>query len=280
MAIVKYKPTSPGMRFVNTSDFSDITKSKPEKSLTLPLRSTGGRNQHGRITSRHRGGGHKRRLRIIDFKRDKKDMPAKVIAVEYDPNRSARIALLEYEDGERRYIVCPLGLRVGEVIVSGENVEIKVGNSMPLKNIPTGTFVHNVELRKGEGAVMARGAGTAIQIMAKEGGYAHLKLPSTEMRLVNLDCLATIGQVSNIEHDSISLGKAGKSRYRGIRPSSRGVAKNPVDHPMGGGEGKSSGGRHPTTPWGKKTKGLKTRKNKSSGRFIITRRVKKPKKKK
>ncbi|MFH1791370.1 MAG: 50S ribosomal protein L2 [Candidatus Omnitrophota bacterium] len=267
-----YKPVTPGRRWQTGYDFSEITAKKPEKSLTFILKRTGGRNMYGRITSRGRGGGHKRKYRIIDFRRDKYDVAGVVRSVEYDPNRSARIALLEYPDGERRYILCPVGLKVGDSVYSGKNVEIKVGNCMPIDIIPPGIPIHNVELHIGKGGSIGRSAGNACIILAKEGKYAHVRMPSGEVRLIRKECYASIGQVSNIEHDTISLGKAGRSRYLGIRPLSRGVAKNPVDHPMGGGEGKSSGGRHPTTPWGKPTKGYKTRKTKPSDRFIIKRR--------
>ncbi len=271
MAIKEFKPITPSRRWITGFTFEEITKDKPYKTLTAPLKKSGGRNVHGHITTRHRGGGHKRRYRLIDFKRDKDNIPARVVAIEYDPNRSARLALLEYTDNrEKRYILWPLELKVGDEVISGENVEAKVGNTMPLKNIPMGTFIHNVELKKAKGAEIVRSAGTYAQIMAKEGNFAHLKLPSGEIRMVSLDCRATIGQLGNIEHSSISLGKAGRSRWLGIKPSVRGVAMNPHDHPLGGGEGKSSGGRHPCSPWGKITKGLKTRKrNKSSERFIL-----------
>ncbi len=272
MGIKKHKPTTPTRRWQTGYTFEEITKDSPEKSLTVSLKKTGGRNVYGRITSLHRGGGHKRKWRIIDFKRDKYDIPAKVIAIEYDPNRTPRIALLEYQDGERRYIICPDGLKVGDEVVSGENVEIKVGNALPLEGIPLGIPILNIELQKGRGAKVARSAGNLAVIVAKEKGFAHIKMPSTEIRLIKLNCLACIGQVGNIEHDAIFLGKAGRSRYLGIRPHVRGVAKNPVDHPMGGGEGKSSGGRHPSTPWGKITKGLKTRKRKPSDKYILKRR--------
>jgi len=272
MGIKRYKPTSPAIRWQTTSTFEEITKSKPEESLIIPRKRTGGRNVYGRITTRHIGGGHKQMIRIVDFKRDKVNVPAKVIAIEYDPNRSARLALLEYEDKERRYIICPEGLSVGSEVSSGENADIKVGNALPLANIPLGASVYNIELRKGKGGQLVRSAGNLATMLAKEGGYAHVKLPSGEVRLIKTDCYATIGQVGNIDHDAISIGKAGRSRWLGIRPSVRGVAMNPVDHPMGGGEGKSSGGRHPTTPWGKITKGLKTRKRKTSDRYILKRR--------
>lgn len=273
MGIKRYKPITPTLRWQTTPTFEEITKSWPERRLTLPLKKSGGRNVHGHITTRHRGGGHKRRIRIIDFKRDKENIPAKVIGIEYDPNRSSRIALLEYTDGERRYIICPVDLRLNDEVLSGTDVEIKTGNTLPLRSIPLGTLVHNVELIKGNGAQIVRSAGSSAQIMAKEGNLAHLRLPSGEIRLIHMDCKATIGQVGNIDHSSISIGKAGKSRWLGIRPSVRGVAQNPHDHPLGGGEGKSSGGRHPCTPWGKPTKGYKTRKkNKPSSKYILKRR--------
>lgn len=272
MGIKTFKPTSPGSRWVTGYDFKEITKSKPEKSLIATLKKSGGRNVYGRITVRGQGGGHKQRYRIIDFKRDKYDMLARVAAIEYDPNRTCRIALLEYGDGEKRYILCPVGLKVGDEVISGKNIEIKVGNSMPLEDIPAGIPIHNIELEKGKGGKIGRSAGNACNILAKEGKFAHVKLPSGEIRLVKSDCCATIGQVGNIEHDTISLGKAGRARYLGRQPLSRGVAKNPHDHPMGGGEGKSSGGRHPCTPWGKPTKGFKTRKRKHSDKYIVKRR--------
>jgi len=273
MGIKSYKPTSPGIRWVKISDFSELTKgAKPEKSLLAPLKKSGGRNAHGRITSRHRGGGHKRMLRIVDFTREKRNVPAKVLSIQYDPNRKSRIALLQYTDGEKRYIISPLGLRVNDEIIAAPNTEIKIGNAMELRNIPAGIPICNVELKKGKGGQIARSAGNSCTIMSKEGDYAHVKLPSGEIRLILLDCYATVGQIGNVENYALSLGKAGRSRYLGRRPYSRGVAKNPHDHPMGGGEGKSSGGRHPTTPWGKITKGLKTRKSKRSNRFIIKRR--------
>jgi large subunit ribosomal protein L2 len=274
MALISRKPTSPGRRFQTAADFAEITRSKPEKSLVKTLKKTGGRNSYGRITIRHRGGGHKRRYRLIDFKRDKVEVPAKVAAIEYDPNRTVRIALLHYQDGEKRYILAPLELRVGDVVISSPEADIKPGNSLPLQNIPAGTHVHNVELKPGKGGQLARSAGAYAQLMAKEGKYAHLKLPSGEVRMVFLKCRATIGQLSNVEQGKISLGKAGRRRWQGRRPHVRGVAMNPVDHPMGGGEGKSSGGRHPVTPWGVPTKGFKTRKKvKESNRFIIKRRT-------
>lgn len=273
MGIKTYKPTSPAMRFVKGFDFEELTKNaKPEKSLLIPRKKTGGRNSSGRVTSRHRGGGHKQMMRIVDFRRDKYGIPAKVESVQYDPARSARIALLKYADGEKRYIVSPVGLRVNDEIISAPSAEIKIGNAMELRNIPPGIPIYNIELKKSKGGQIARSAGNSCLIMAKEDDYAHVKLPSGEVRLISLDCYATIGQVSNVENDAISLGKAGRSRHLGIRPYSRGVAKNPHDHPMGGGEGKSSGGRHPTTPWGKITKGLKTRKSKLSDKYILKRR--------
>ena len=273
MALITRKPTSPGRRFQTVSDFNEITRGKPEKSLLEPLKKRGGRNNRGRKTARHRGGGHKRLYRRIDFKREKLEVPAKVASIEYDPNRSARIALLHYRDGEKRYILAPLGLAVGDVVISSSEADIKPGNSLPLANIPAGTMVHNVELKPLKGGQLARAAGTAVQLMAKEGRHAQLKLPSGEVRIVLLTCRATIGQLSNVEHENVSLGKAGRKRWLGKRPHTRGVAMNPVDHPLGGGEGKSSGGRHPCSPWGVPTKGYKTRKpNKESNRYIIKRR--------
>ncbi len=272
MGTKKYNPTSPGSRWKTGYDFSEITTDRPEKSLTVTLKKTGGRNSYGRITSRGIGGGHKRRYRIIDFKRDKRDIAGTVMTIEYDPNRTCRIALVQYDDKEKRYILCPDGLKVGDRIMSGPNSEIKTGNSLPLENIPPGIAIHNIELQIGQGGKVARSAGISCVILAKEGKYAHVKMPSGEMRLVRIECYASIGQIGNIEHDTISLGKAGRSRYLGIRPLSRAVVKNPVDHPMGGGEGKSSGGRHPCTPKGIPTKGLKTRKNKRTDRFIVRRR--------
>lgn len=273
MGLIQRKPTTPAQRWMTVSSFEELTTDKPYKTLTKALKSKGGRNVYGRITMRYRGGGHKRRLRIIDFKRDKHNILGKVLSVEYDPNRSARIALLGYEDGEKRYIICPEGLSVGDSVFSGEGAEIKTGNCLPLKAIPSGTQIHNIELLRGKGGQVVRSAGSHAQIMAKEGDYAHIRMPSGEIRLIDLDCYATIGQVSNIDHESISLGKAGRTRWLGRRPKVRGVAKNPVDHPMGGGEGKSSGGRHPCSPWGMPSKGFKTRKkNKPSDRFILKRR--------
>ena len=275
MAMKKYKPTSPGRRWASMVDNSDITKHRPEKSLLLPLKRTGGRNVHGRITVRHQGGGAKRMLRIIDFKRQRFDLPAKVLAIEYDPNRSARIALIEYADKVKNYILAPLGIQVGEIVISSnqQETEVKKGNCMLLRFIPSGTPIHNVELSKGKGGQLGRSAGTSVQIMAKDEDSAHVRLPSGEVRLVSLDCHATIGQLSNVEHGAMSIGKAGRNRWLGIRPSVRGVAMNPVDHPHGGGEGKSGQGNpHPVTPWGMPTKGYRTRKRKYSDKFIIKRR--------
>jgi large subunit ribosomal protein L2 len=276
MGVKKLKPTSPGRRWQTVSDFDTITKSTPEKSLLAPKTRSAGRNSYGRITSRHRGGGHKRRYRIVDFRRVKDDVPANVASIEYDPNRNARIALLHYVDGEKRYILAPVGISVGDMLSSGSKAEIRPGNALPLRNIPTGTIVHAVELRPGGGAKMARSAGTSVQLMSKEGKVALVRLPSGEMRQVPLDCRATIGQVGNTEAELVKIGKAGRSRWKGKRPQSRGVAMNPVDHPLGGGEGRSSGGRHPVSPWGKPER--KTRKkNKASNKYIVRRRTKKGK---
>jgi len=272
MGIRSFKPTSPARRFYSVSDFKEITKSEPERSLLDKQLSTGGRNNNGRITSRFRGGGHKQRYRIIDFRRDKIGIPAKVAAVEYDPNRTARIALLHYIDGEKRYILAPDGLEVGATLLSSRNADIKPGNSLTLRFIPPGTSIHNVELKKGKGGQLVRSAGVAAQLMAKDGDYAQIRLPSGEIRKVHLDCRATIGQVSNADHANISLGKAGRSRWLGRRPHNRGVTMNPVDHPMGGGEGRTSGGRHPCSPWGQLAKGLKTRNNKRTDGMIVRRR--------
>ncbi len=273
MGIKKFKPTTPSRRWTEVSTFEEITTAKPYKPLTLPLRKSGGRNFYGRITVRHIGGGHKQRIRIIDFKRDKRDMPAKVLTIEYDPNRTARIALVEYQDKEKRYIICPVGLKAGDEITASEKGEIKTGNCMQLKHIPSGTPIHNLELFKGKGAQAVRSAGASAQIIAKEDKIAHIRMPSGEIRLIDVECFATIGQVGNVDHEVISIGKAGRNRWKGIRPSVRGVAMNPIDHPMGGGEGKSSGGRHPCTPWGKPTKGYKTRKKKKySDHYIFKRR--------
>jgi large subunit ribosomal protein L2 len=270
VAIKKYKPTSPGRRFMTSSTFEEVTKTEPEKSLVEPLTKKGGRNVHGRITTRHRGGGHKRRYRVIDFKRRKDGVPAKVAAIEYDPNRSARIALLHYLDGEKAYILAPARLEVGSRVESGPNADIKPGNALPLANVPTGTVVHNVELQPGKGGQLARSAGSGIQLVAKDEGFAVLRLPSGELRRVPLVCRATIGQVGNADHENVTGGKAGRSRWLGKRPSVRGSAMNPVDHPHGGGEGKSKGGRHPVTPWGVPTLGKRTRrKHKESDKLII-----------
>ncbi|MDI6632050.1 MAG: 50S ribosomal protein L2 [Thermoanaerobacteraceae bacterium] len=275
MPVKKYKPTSPGRRFVSVATFEEITTTEPERSLLKPLKKRGGRNRQGRITVRHRGGGHKRHYRVIDFKRDKDGVPAKVATIEYDPNRSARIALLHYRDGEKRYIIAPAGLKVGQVVVSGPDADIRVGNALPLRNIPVGTMVHNLELNPGEGGKLVRSAGATAQLMAKEGDYAHVRMPSGEVRLIHLDCRATIGQVGNEEHENITVGKAGRARWMGIRPTVRGVVMNPVDHPHGGGEGKSPIGRKtPVTPWGKPALGVRTRKRKPSDRLILKRRSK------
>lgn len=272
MAIKKYRPTTPSRRSITGVTFEELTKAKPHKPLLQPLKERAGRSREGRITVRWRGGGHKRRYRVIDFVRDKFNIPAKVVSIEYDPNRTSYVALLSYRDGEKRYIIAPQGLKVGDEVISGEDIDIRIGNALPLKHIPPGTIIHNIELTKGRGGQLARGAGTFAQILAKEGRYAHLRLSSGELRKVLLDCLATIGQVGNVDWGSITLGKAGRSRWLGRMPRVRGVAMNPIDHPLGGGEGKTSGGRHPVTPWGKPTKGYKTRKKKPSDRLIIKRR--------
>lgn len=274
MAIKTYRPTSPAIRFRTTLENSELAETRPLKQLTRPKQRISGRNNKGHLTIRHRGGGHKKLYRVIDFRRDKRDIPAKVASLEYDPNRSARIALLAYADGERRYILAPDGLKAGATVVAGEGADILVGNSLPLKNIPLGTMVHNIELKKGKGGQIARAAGVAAQLLAKEGAYAQLKMPSGETRMVNVDCYATIGQIGNLDHENVSIGKAGRSRWLGKRPTVRGVAMNPIDHPHGGGEGKTSGGRHPVSPWGLPTKGYKTRNNKRTQRFIIKRREK------
>lgn len=275
MAIKSFRPTTPSRRFITMPTFEEITAKSPQKSLTMPLKKSGGRNAHGRLTIKCRGGGHKRMYRIIDFKRDKLKVPAKVISIEYDPNRTSRIALLEYADNQRRYILCPDGLKVGDAVMAGPDAEIKTGNSLPLRNIPPGIQMHNVELFKGRGGQIVRSAGGSAQIMAKEGDFAHVKLPSGEIRLINLDCYATIGQIGNIDHDAISIGKAGRSRWMGRRPRVRGRAMNPVDHPLGGGEGKSAGGRQPCSPLGIPAKGFKTRKKKKySDIYILKRRPK------
>jgi len=274
MAVKKVKPTSPGRRFQNYSGFEEVTKTAPERSLLQIQKKSGGRNANGRVTARHRGGGHKRYYRMIDFKRDKEGVPAKVAAIEYDPNRSARIALLHYADGEKRYIIAPLKLSVGDTVMSGPDADIQPGNSLPLANIPLGTHIHNIELRIGKGGQIVRSAGTFAQLMAKEDRYALVKLPSGEVRMVLLKCKATVGQLGNVTHENVHLGKAGRNRWKGRRPKVRGVAMNPVDHPMGGGEGRSSGGRHPCSPWGMPTKGYRTRKNKRTNRYIVKRRTK------
>ena len=275
MGIRRYKPTTPGRRGASGSDYSEVTRSRPEKALTKPVKSSGGRNAYGRTTARYRGGGNKRRYRVVDFRRNKDGIPAKVFSIEYDPNRNARIALLHYRDGEKRYILAPDKLRVGDVLESGEGADIKPGNALPLRNIPIGTIVHGVELRPGGGAKIARSAGTSVQLLAKEGKHAHLRMPSGEIRLVESACRATVGEVGNAEWELINWGKAGRTRYKGRRPHVRGVVMNPVDHPLGGGEGKSSGGRHPTTPWGKPEG--RTRKRKASDRLIQRRRKTKKK---
>jgi large subunit ribosomal protein L2 len=269
MGIRQFKPISPGRRQYTVSDFADITVDRPERSLLEKKTSTGGRNSYGRVTSRFRGGGHKQRFRVIDFKRDKIGVPARVASIEYDPNRSGRIALLKYIDGEKRYILCPDGLSVGDEVMSSRNADIKPGNCLQLQHIPMGTMIHGVEMKKGKGAQLARSAGVAAQLMAKEGKYALVKLPSGEVRKVHTECRATVGQVSNAEHQNLKLGKAGRSRWLGRRPHNRGVTMNPVDHPMGGGEGRTSGGRHPCSPWGQLSKGLKTRNNKRTDGMII-----------
>ena len=272
MAVKKVKPTSPGRRSQVYSTFDEITTTTPEKSLLRPIKNSGGRNANGRITCRHRGGAHRRHYRIIDFKRDKIEIPARVTSIEYDPNRSARIALLHYADGEKRYILAPLDLLVGDTVMSGPKADIKPGNTLPLINIPLGTHIHNIELRLGKGGQIVRSAGTFAQLMAKEDRYALIKLPSSEVRMVLLNCKATIGRLGNVVHENISLGKAGRKRWLGRRPKVRGVAMNPVDHPMGGGEGRSSGGRHPCSPWGVPSKGYKTRNKKKSNRYIVKKR--------
>ncbi len=276
MPIRKLKPRSPGVRSMTISGFDEITKSTPEKSLLVAIARKGGRNNHGRITAKRRGGGHRKQYRIIDFKRRKDGISAKVVGIEYDPNRSARIALLSYSDGEKRYIISPAKLNVGDVLMSGETAEIRIGNCLPLKDIPEGTLIHNVEMRPGKGAQIARSAGSGVQLMAKEGEYVNLKLKSGEIRLIHKNCRATIGTVGNADHENISIGKAGRVRWMGRRPRVRAVAMNPVDHPMGGGEGRSSGGRHPCSPWGQSAKGLKTRKvKKVSDKFILSRKKRK-----
>jgi len=274
MPIRRYNPTSPGRRGMSVADFSEITTRTPERTLLRPLRKRGGRNNHGHISVRHKGGGHKRRYRVIDFKRDKAGVPGKVVSIEYDPNRSARISLVVYADGEKRYILHPGELKVGDQVMSGEGSEIKVGNALPLRNIPLGTAVHNVELKAGKGGQLARSAGTSVTLAAKEEPYAQIRLRSGEIRRVRLECMATIGTVGNVDHSNIEVGKAGRSRWMGIRPTVRGVAMNPIDHPHGGGEGKTSGGRHPVSPWGTPTKGYRTRRNKRTQPMRIRRRSK------
>ena len=275
MPVKTYRPTTPTRRFQTVISREDITKDTPEKSLVVGKQRTGGRNSLGLVSIRFRGGGHKKAYRIVDFKRDKTGVPAKVAAIEYDPNRSARIALLHYADGEKRYIIAPAGLQVGRTVSSGPDADILVGNALPLKNIPAGTVVHNIELRPGKGAQMARSAGAQAQLVSRESEYALLKLPSGETRRVHVDCMATIGQVGNVDHENVSIGKAGRTRWLGRRPHNRGVTMNPVDHPHGGGEGKTSGGRHPVTPWGQPTRGFKTRNNKRTDKWIVTRKSKK-----
>jgi large subunit ribosomal protein L2 len=275
MAVKVYKPTTPGRRGMSGHTFEEITKSTPEKGLTIRLKKHSGRNMYGRITVRHRGGGENRRIRLVDFKRDKLNVPAKVAAIEYDPNRTARLALLHYADGEKRYIVAPLGLKVGDMIVAGENADIRPGNAMPIANIPVGTLIHNIELQEGKGGQLARSAGTAAQLLAKEGQYAQVRLPSGEIRLVRRTCFATIGQVGNLDHSNVKLGKAGRKRHMGIRPAVRGSAMNPNDHPHGGGEGRQPIGMPgPKSPWGKPTRGYRTRRNKRTDKYIVRRRKK------
>ena len=274
MPVKSFKPTSAGRRFQTSMTFSEITADRPEKSLVTPKRRTGGRNSSGQITSRFMGGGHKRQYRVIDFRREKMDVPASVASIEYDPNRTANIALLHYADGEKRYILAPVGLEVGARVVSGPKADILPGNALPLRGIPVGTTIHNIELTRGKGGQLVRSAGAAAQLMAREGAYAQVRLPSGEVREVHVECYATIGQVGNLEHENISIGKAGRTRHRGKRPHNRGVSMNPVDHPLGGGEGKTSGGRHPVSPWGQPTKGYKTRRNKRTTKFIVKRRTK------
>jgi large subunit ribosomal protein L2 len=274
MGVREFKPTSPGRRFMSGLTFEEITKKKPEKALLSTVKKTGGRNSSGKITTRHIGGGHKRRYRIVDFKRDKFEIPGKIFGIEYDPNRSANLALIHYVDGEKRYIIAPLGVKVGEIIVSSKkpDTEVKEGNAMVLRFVPLGTFIHNVEMKPEKGGQLARSAGSYAQLVAKEGDYGQVRLPSGEVRLVHLTCMATIGQVGNIDHENITIGKAGKPRWLGIRPTVRGMAMNPVDHPLGGGEGRTKGGRHPCSPWGQLSKGKKTRKNKRTDKFIVKKR--------
>jgi len=272
MAVKTFKPTSPSRRYMTVSDFSDVTKDTPERSLLEPKRRTGARNNQGRTTTRFRGGGHKQQYRVIDFKRNKQNVPGKVAAIEYDPNRTCRIALLHFADGEKRYIIAPLGLNVGDTVITSESADIKPGNVLPMANIPVGTQIHNLELRPGKGGQLARSAGAGAQLMAKEGDYAQVRLPSGEVRKILLTCVATIGQVGNLDHENVTLGKAGRNRWKGKRPHNRGVTMNPVDHPHGGGEGKSSGGRNPVTPWGQPTRGYRTRKNPRTDNMIVKRR--------
>ncbi|MEQ1895898.1 MAG: 50S ribosomal protein L2 [Vicinamibacterales bacterium] len=274
MPIRSFKPTSAGTRFRTVQTFDEITATEPYRPLTESLHRSGGRNNQGELTSWWRGGGHRRLYRVIDFRRDKRDIPGKVATVEYDPNRSSRIALISYADGEKRYILQPMGLKVGDTVVAGDHVDILPGNCLPLRNIPLGTQIHNVELKPGKGGQIARSAGSSVQLVARDGDYASVRMPSGEIRKIRVDCVATIGQVGNIEHENVSLGKAGRSRWLGQRPHNRGVSMNPVDHPLGGGEGKTSGGRHPVTPWGQPTKGFKTRRRKDTDRFIVQRRTK------
>jgi large subunit ribosomal protein L2 len=274
MGIREFKPTSAGRRFMSGLTFEELTKKKPEKALLSPMKKTGGRNSSGKITTRHIGGGHKRRYRVVDFKRDKFEIPGKISGIEYDPNRSANLALIFYADGEKRYIIAPLGVKVGDLIVSSKkpDTEVKEGNTMLLRFVPLGTFIHNVEMKPGKGGQLARSAGSYAQLVAKEGDYGQVRLPSGEVRFVHLTCTATIGQVGNIDHENITIGKAGKPRWLGIRPTVRGMAMNPVDHPLGGGEGRTKGGRHPCSPWGQLSKGKKTRKNKRTDKFIVKKR--------
>jgi len=274
MGIREFKPTSAGRRFMSGLTFEEITKKKPEKALLSTIKKTGGRNSSGKITTRHIGGGHKRRYRTVDFKRDKFEISGKIFGIEYDPNRSANLALIHYVDGEKRYIIAPLGVKVGDIIVSSKkpDTEVKEGNTMLLRFVPLGTFIHNVEMKPGKGGQLARSAGSYAQLVAKEGDYGQVRLPSGEVRLVHLTCTATIGQVGNIDHENITIGKAGKPRWLGIRPTVRGMAMNPVDHPLGGGEGRTKGGRHPCSPWGQLSKGKKTRKNKRTDKFIVKKR--------
>ncbi|OPY75676.1 MAG: 50S ribosomal protein L2 [Syntrophorhabdus sp. PtaU1.Bin050] len=274
MGIREFKPTSAGRRFMSGLTFEEITKKKPEKSLLLPMKKTGGRNSSGKITTRHIGGGHKRRYRTVDFKRDKFEIPGKIYGIEYDPNRSANLALVHYNDGEKRYIIAPLGIKPGDIIISSKkaDTEVKEGNAMLLRYVPAGTFIHNVEMKPGKGGQLARSAGSYAQLVAKEGGLGQLRLPSGEVRFVHLTCMATIGQVGNIDHENVTIGKAGRPRWLGVRPTVRGMAMNPVDHPLGGGEGRTKGGRHPCSPWGQLAKGKKTRKNKRTDKFIVKKR--------